>query len=340
MSWVKRNLYFLIGSLVALALMGVGGYYLWSKISEESTVAEDITKQYEELKNLANQNPHPGEAGSGKVDNVQAAKDQEKALKAYIAKATAHFKRPTPIPDSAKVGGVEFATQLPNVVALLTKEAHQAGVQLPTKEYYFSFEAQKSLVTFDSASLNKLAVSLGEVKTLSEILFDAKINYLEAIKREVISATNDTQMGDYISLTTTSNALAELTPYELDFRCFSAELADTLSGLANSPYCIIVKTMNVEPAPASAETNPGSTPGTVTTQPYTPPVYTPPASTASADAYMAARYGRPMPTPVMPVPVVPVATAAAAPPKAAAFLNEHQLRVVMQVEIVKLKGQK
>ena len=31
MDWIKRNLYFLIGSLVALALMGLAGWYLYSK---------------------------------------------------------------------------------------------------------------------------------------------------------------------------------------------------------------------------------------------------------------------------------------------------------------------
>jgi hypothetical protein len=335
MSWVKRNLYFLIGSLVALVLMGAGGFYLYSNISNEAKVTTDIEAQYAELTRLAAQNPHPGD--KGKIDNVEAARDQEKALRAFIAKTTTHFKRPTPIPDSPRVGGAEFATHLPNVIAQLNREATNASVGLP-ENYYFSFEAQKRLVTFDPASLNKLAVSLGEIKALSEILFDAKINYLDAIKREVISPTNDTVMGDYISLTTTSNPLAELTPYEIDFRGFSAELAAVLSGLVNSPYCIIVKTMNVEPAPAIEQTTqPGSTP---------PPrqIYIPPPQTMSQDAanYMAQRYGEGggrqiyRPQPVQPVPN----PGAAATPKAAAFINEHQLRVTLQIAIVKLKETK
>lgn len=31
MDWIKRNLYFLVGSLVAVALMGLAGWYLYSK---------------------------------------------------------------------------------------------------------------------------------------------------------------------------------------------------------------------------------------------------------------------------------------------------------------------
>jgi hypothetical protein len=335
MSWVKRNLYFFIGSLVALALMGAGGFYLYLNITNEAKVTEDIEGQYVELKRLAGQNPHPGD--KGKIDNVEAARDQEKALRAFMAKAGTHFKRPAPIPDSPKVGGAEFATQLPNVIAQLTHEATNASVGIP-EGYYFSFEAQKRLVTFDPASLNKLAVSLGEIKVLSEILFDAKVNYLDAIKREVISPTNDVNMGDYISLTTTSTALGELTPYELDFRGFSAELAAVLSGLVNSPYCIIVKSLNVEPAPATEQTEPGSAP-----PPMRPIYIPPPQNNMSQDAanYMAQRYGtggsRPIYRPPPPVAQVPNPVAQ---PRQTAFVNEHQLRVTLQVAIVKLKEAK
>ena len=332
MSWIKRNLYFFIGSLVALGLMGGGGFYLYTQITNEAKVTQDIEAQYAELRRLAQQNPHPGY--KGKIDNVEAARDQEKVLRAFIAKTGTHFKRPTPIPDSAKVGGAEFATQLPNVIAELTHEATNASVGIP-EGYYFSFEAQKRLVTFDPASLNKLAVSLGEIKALSEILFDAKINYLEAIKREVISPTNDVNMGDYISLNTTSNTLGELTPYEIDFRGFSAELAAVLSGLVNSPYCIIVKSMNIEPAPATEQTEPGAAPPPPR-QIYRPP----PIGTMSQDAtdYMNRRYGEGGGRPYYrPQPMAPTPNPVAAPVRPAAFVNEHQLRVTLQIAIVKLK---
>jgi hypothetical protein len=327
MGWVKRNLYFLIGSLVALVLMGVGGFYLWSKINEEASVTEEIGKQYDLLKELSKQNPHPGEAGS-KTDNVQAAKDQDKALRAYVAKARGYFQRTTPIPDAPKVTGAEFATQLPNTVAQMTREAQQASVLFPTN-YYFSFEAQRQLVTFDPASLDKLAVSLGDIKALCEILFNAKINYLEAVKREVLSATNDTQSGDYLSLKTVSTPLAELTPYELDFRCFSAELAAVLSGLANSPYGIVVKTVNVEPAVVNSDIN---TPGNFVppNAQFPPPFVQRPRTREERYNLPAMQYSSP-PVAAPPPPVMPTQVT---------FLTEHPLRVTLQVVFIKLKTPK
>ena len=36
MDWIKRNLYFLVGSFVALVLMGLAGWYLYSKGQENA----------------------------------------------------------------------------------------------------------------------------------------------------------------------------------------------------------------------------------------------------------------------------------------------------------------
>ena len=95
MDWIKRNLYFLIGSLVALALMGLAGWYLYSKWQLNNEILGKLDEQYAKLKRLNKQNPHPG---SGKVDNIKAAKEQQQELRAYIQKARQYFQRCPPIP--------------------------------------------------------------------------------------------------------------------------------------------------------------------------------------------------------------------------------------------------
>src|SRR5207302_9924622 len=73
MSWIKRNLYFLIGTVVALALLGLAGFYLYSKWSLNNKVLEDLTQKHEDLKKLNSQNPHPG---SGNINNIDTAREQ------------------------------------------------------------------------------------------------------------------------------------------------------------------------------------------------------------------------------------------------------------------------
>jgi hypothetical protein len=318
MAWIKRNLYFLIGSLVALGLMGVGGYLLYTQISAENEVTDAIEKAYHDLNELNMQNPHPG---NDKIDNIQAAKDQQIALRTYIDKSRSYFQRTTPIPDTStnRVTNADFAKQLRNTVVELQRNAKQQSVPLPN-DYYFTFEAQKKLTVFDPASLDKLAVQLGEIKVLCDILFDARVNSLDNIQREIVS-TNDNNPPDYLLQKTISLPLADLAPYRVTFRCFSTELALVLGNLAASPYGLTVKTINVEPATQGSlaeDTSAGAMPGR-TFEPQVP-----------------GPFGR-RPPAFGPNGVIPAAPVAPASHGTATFLNEKPLRVTVLIEVARLK---
>ena len=41
MAWVKRNLFLLIGGLVALALLGLAGFYLYQRIEEDPWISQN-----------------------------------------------------------------------------------------------------------------------------------------------------------------------------------------------------------------------------------------------------------------------------------------------------------
>jgi hypothetical protein len=319
-----------VGSLVAVALMVLGAFYLLSAISSEAKITEDIAAQYAELDRLNKLNPHPG---SGSIDNVAAAKEQEKALRAYINKARPYFERCTPIPDSPKVAKEEFAAQLRNTIAQLTRAAGQGNVTLP-HDYQVTFESQRHLMNFDPGSLDKLAVELGEIKAICDVLFHAKINSLESVRRELVSVADDKNTPDYLSQKTSVTPLADLTPYEVSFRCFSTELAGVLSGLASSPHCFMVKNINVEPAAVSVDT-------TVSQPVYSvAPVAQQPAQAFNARDDFSRRYGVPGGgTPYAPAPA-PVVVAPAANKGPSIFINEHQLRVTLLIQVVKLKAVK
>ena len=60
MAWVKRNLYFLIGALAALALLGLAGWILYANWQHNNEVLDKLNADYAELTRLNQQNPHPG----------------------------------------------------------------------------------------------------------------------------------------------------------------------------------------------------------------------------------------------------------------------------------------
>jgi len=247
MSWLKRNLYFVIGSVVALALMGLAGWFLYSKWTLNNDNLVKLNADYEELKSLNSKIPHPG---AGQVNNIKLAQEQRDQVREFIKKTRVHFEPIPHIPDMPKVTDHDFSVALSRTIEQLQRDATNASVALPPN-YSFSFEAQKSRINFAANSLGRLSVQLGEVKTLCDILFQAKINSLDNLRRERVSPDDATgPQTDYLTEKSVTNELAVLTPYELTIRCFSSELASVLEGIGGSPYGLVVKTVNVEAAPA------------------------------------------------------------------------------------------
>jgi hypothetical protein len=251
MSWIKRNLYFFIGSVLGVALMGLAGWFSYSKWTLNNQMLVSLNESYDKLKALNSQNPHPG---AGQIDNVKTAKDQREQLRDFIRKCRSYFARIAPIPDEPKLTDRDFSVSLSRTIAQLQRYATNSSVIVPPN-YSFSFEAQKAKVSFAAGSLTNLAIQLGEVSNLCSVLFESKINSLDNLRRERVSADDSSgPQTDYLSEKSITNELAILTPYEATFRCFSSELAAVLSGFASSPYGFVVKTINVDPAPAPPPT--------------------------------------------------------------------------------------
>lgn len=293
MGWIKRNLFFAIGGVVALLLLGAAGFYDYKSWSHNTAAFDQLNGIYDTLTQLGNQKPAPGNA---KIDNIKAAKEQEAEVRKWIDQAGNFFKPIPPIPNSTNVTSEAFAGALRRMIDQLQHEADTASVLLPPK-YSFSFEAQRALVKFAPGSLQALAAQLGEVRTISEVLFASRVNALDGIQRMRVS--DDDMSGpptDYVSDSGVTNDLAILTPYVVTFRGFSGELASVLGGFAASPNGFIVKSVNVQPAGAATQTD-ASTPGMMPNP---------------AQAAMMRRGGLPT------------------------VLNEQLLRITLEVEIVKL----
>ena len=212
--------------------------------SHNSTAKDKLNEIYGTLKQLGDQKPSPG---NSKIDNIKAAKEQELEVRDWVSGTGDYFKPIAPIPNSPEVSSEAFAADLRRTLDQLQREADAASVQLPPK-YSFAFEAQRSIVKF-AGSLSPLAVQLGEVKTISEILFAAHVNSIDNIQRARVS--DDDTAGpqeDYLNDASMTNDLAVLTPYAVTFRSFSGELASVLAAFATSPHGFVVEGVNISPA--------------------------------------------------------------------------------------------
>ncbi len=251
MIWIKRNLFFVIGGVLALGLLGAAGFYDFSSWRRNSAAFDKLNEVYSTLRELTNQKPSPG---NDHINNIEAARQQEARLRDWINGTRNYFRPIAPIPNltNGPISNPLFADALHRTVDQLQREAANAKVSV-LPQYGFSFEAQLSRVRFAPGSLDSLAVQLGEVKAISEVLFAARVNQLDGIQRMRVSDDDATgPQTDYLTDSAVTNNLVVLTPYTVTFRAFSHEIAQTLAGFASSPDGFVVTSISVQPAGMAA----------------------------------------------------------------------------------------
>jgi hypothetical protein len=242
MVWVKRNLGLVIGGAIALALLVVAGVYLWTQRGQDVAVTEELNTATDRYKTLLNRPVHPG--GDQGVNNIELAKEEVKRLQDFLDEVRSKFGTST-VPTN--ISNREFKALLDNTISDLQRTAESLGITLPQKDYWFTFAPQKTAVDFKA--IDMLTHQLLDVKELCEILYEAKVQDLKGIRR-VPASTDDNNAQDFISdKKATTNEVAIVTPYELKFQGFSAELARVLDRLVQAKRCFVVRSVAVDRAP-------------------------------------------------------------------------------------------
>jgi hypothetical protein len=341
MAWVKRNLFLVIGGMVALALLGSAGYFLYTKYSGDQAVTEELNQSTTDLKTLVNRDPHPG---TDKVDNIGAAKVEHKKLQTALGQIRQYFQQTSTNQPSSR----EFRAMLDNAVAALQSGAERSGVKVP-EDYWFSFSAQKASTAFSTNIVGTLGAQLMDIYDICNILFNSRIVSLEKVKR--VSAGQDDGGGgsgltslvagasdDYVDAKAATNQWAVVVPYEVTFQAFSSELADVLEGLIRSRQCFVVKNLMVERADAEPQIDPATGLPSGTSSTETQPAFNPYARYGvrpgmpmmrGMSPEMMRRYGlgSPMASP----------TTAPKPSRPGVLLEEKALRFTLSINSVRLK---
>lgn len=301
MLWIKRNLFLVIFGVIALGLLGWSIMFFMGKRAENTKLEEDLQQAKGQLDQLYAKNPFPNET------NINFARSEVVRVRKDV-NGVKEFFQPVPF---EKVADKDFTVLLQNTIVDLQKRAQQLGIQLPEPEYAFSFKAQKNALTFSPGSFPTLPLQLAEIKAITEIIYDAKVNRITNIKRMRVTTDDPEGSPDYHQLTMQTNTFTQTvsSPYQFEIHSFSGDLGKVIEGLYKSKHGFILKSLQVEPAPEALAAVPGQQP---MRQPPPP---------------------QPQPQP-KPVP----GGAGGAKPKAEALktvLNEKLLKAVLLVEVVK-----
>jgi hypothetical protein len=315
MAWIKRNLILVISGVVAVALLGLGGYYYYSANKKNKEVSESIESTKAEIKRLLDEQVTPTS------ENLKAAKEEGLKLNRFVADAKKLF--PATPPPSEALTSPSFKSLLANSINELHRRAAAVPTRLETNAtgpYYFTFESQRLALNLPPESLRPLYERLHEVQTMAQILFQSRVNRLVGMKRALVAGERPVAggnapggSGDYLPVAARTNAETGMMmwPYEIEFDSFTPEIATVVEGLSAQPG-IIIKTLRIRPADETTG-QPGMRNPRQPQNPNQPvrPVRGNPAA------------------PAAPAP------AAAASPQLVTIINEKLVRVTLYIEVIK-----
>ena len=339
MTWLKRNLFLVIGGAIVIVLLGGAGYFLWSQKLQADGVTGELAGLITELQTLTGRDPFPS------PENIEATKVEQKRVTDLLDDSRRHF---VPTSTHTNMDSATFKDLLENTIAELEKEAQRSGVSLPEK-YDFTFKQQRGKLDFTAADLLPLAAELADIRAICEVLYRARVHSLSGVRRVPVSQSDQGSTEFLTNLKASTNAVtrAAVRPYEFTFQGFTGELAGVLDGFCRSPHCLIVKNVNVEVASSSTASAEGeatpiySAPGVPAPEPVLTPEqqmrrrYGLRGPTGGSGGGAGSRYGlRGAATPAPPVAAATWATPVRRGPET--VLDEKPLKITMVIESVRL----
>jgi hypothetical protein len=341
MAWIKRNLYFVIAIVVGLGATGYCAWLLYSALGENVAASAAYEGTRQKLKDFETKTPSPD------ADNIAKARTDKAKVADFLREFRKCFSN---FPKPPEVDARGFKEYLQKCITQFTLDATNAGVALPTDQtaYEFSFQALMNKMNLSADEIGAWMQQLEEIKAILNILYTAKINKLTGLRRPMVGS-DDGGTDDYIPQTIVTNQWGVVTPYKVDFRSFSADLAAVLAGFAHSSNCFIVKGVYVVPdkeqLPQAAQPQPEPTAPPPNYRRLPPPNYNNPYPNnpflqrggGGRGGYGGYPPVRPQ-QPFYPAQPAPVAETPAAPAGPTTILTETPLFVTIYVDVVKLKA--
>lgn len=248
MSWIKRNLAFVISLTVAVALLIGGAVYLLSAQSEAEAATGELEAKKNEYDTLVKREPYPNSK------NIDLAKAEQVRFNDLKNQSLVTFSQ---YPAFGVLDDASFKAMLTRTIGDLERSAERKGVKLPSSsdstsgsgsKYNFTFSSQRRELRLPPSTLQPLALALTDIREFSDVLFASKIHSLLYIKRSAIGTNELAGSGDILSKKVSTNTVigAGIHPYEVQFQCFSSELGEVLTRFVGASNAYVLKTLNVD----------------------------------------------------------------------------------------------
>ncbi len=244
MVWNKRNLLFVLSAAVGLILLVGAGCFFYGNWSANRKAVEEFKRAQGELKALQNKKPFPSK------EAIQRARDAQKEVLGILGQFKDAFESAQETPS---LDEKTFKSFVSGTLAQLQTSAVNSGVNLPQSDYAFSFSGLITKLNFPTNSIGSWVMELHDVKSVCTVVFNAKVNTLESIRRAPVSTDEAAGgAGDFLPLNIVISENIVRAPYEVVVRGYSREIADVMNGFLRSTDCFIIKNIDIGPASGAA----------------------------------------------------------------------------------------
>jgi hypothetical protein len=182
MNFLKENPLIAVLAVVALLVVGGGGYLVYQQSAEFSLAREDYDNQVANLHRLQNASPYPSE------ENLAAAREAVAELREALRKLETSARSLLPeVPDN--ITPQQFQDDLRQQVSAVVANAREAGVELPENFYLGFNQFQTGLPTTVEAPF--LARQLQVIRWLVDRTIEAGVARIDLLERKPLPVEED-----------------------------------------------------------------------------------------------------------------------------------------------------
>ena len=251
MTWIKRNLIWLVG-LLSFALVVLGSLLLLkNQMAEREKVATELETQIKELERLTSRAnfPDPGNVKDMQQDNEQMDQRISQLLRQFV-------KAQVP---TQSLTGIKFREIMNKRTQDLGKLARHQGVSIPL-DYLFGFELYEKTIP-DNPHVPLLIKQLNVVEEIATTLLKSpRVLLLDSITRvefEDAGGSEDARTrrksgevvempNNYKEIQNDPAKMYTVMPFEIQFAADPEGLRNFLNNLTRSKYLLIPASINIK----------------------------------------------------------------------------------------------
>ncbi|MDR1191651.1 MAG: Amuc_1100 family pilus-like protein [Verrucomicrobiales bacterium] len=253
MKGVSKNIIIAAALLVLIAIGGGFGWY-WTA-SEITRLQVDQNEVSSKIGSLERRVYSP------KNDHLKTLQQNDQVLltlldgfKDELQTRDAQFAAIRVVKEGGAQQGLEpdeWKKKFSNIREQLTKDAAQARVAIPA-DYDFSFSAYRLTLPLAGVTL-PLGIQLLGVEKITQILINAKVRYIEWVKRADVEPRGSggggrDSSGDLCTASVLEGAdnLYKVYPFAVSFVCLPETLIEIVNQLENANLLMVIRNIGVE----------------------------------------------------------------------------------------------